>query len=121
MQDLDIFIVKSAVENLSKLNDSIYFQAQKEGYHHLVTKTSDGKQTSIYIFKGLQNKDLVQGLFNDYTYATETTVYGGKVVSIEEYVATEYSKSPTRLKVKVDNGDTYSITQVAKVHLKLEV
>lgn len=121
MQDLDIFIIKSAIENLSKLNDSIYFQAQKEGYHHLVTKTSDGKQTSIYLFKGLQNKPVIESLLNDYTYTTEAKVYGGKVISIEEYVATEYSKSPTRLKVKVDNGETYSITQVAKVHLKLDL
>jgi hypothetical protein len=119
MQNIDIAIVKSAFENLTKLNDKVYFEAQKEGYHQMVTKTSDGVQTSLYIFNELKNRPEIEALINEHEFTTEAKIYFGKVTSIAEYTATEFSKAPTRIKVTVDNGESFSIPQVAKGHLKV--
>lgn len=119
MQNIDIAIVKSAFENLAKLNDKVYFEAQKAGYHQMITKTSDGVQTSLYIFNELKNRPQIETLINEYEFTTEAKVYFGKVTSITEYTATEFSNAPIRIKVTVDNGENFSIPQVAKTHLKV--
>jgi hypothetical protein len=85
MQNIDIAIVKSAFENLTKLNDKVYFEAQKEGYHQMVTKTSDGVQTSLYIFNELKNRPEIEALINEHEFTTEAKIYFGKVTSIAEY------------------------------------
>lgn len=121
MTNLDIAILKSSFENLDKLNDRIYFEAKRDGYHHLITETKDGIQQSLYIFKDLENKDFVETIMNGYEYLNEADVYFGKIKKLEEYAAIEYTNKPTRIKVFVDNGDVYDIPQIAKEHLKIEM
>lgn len=121
MDNLDIAIIKSSFQNLEKLNDRIYFEAERNGYHHLTTETKNGIQQSLYIFNELKNKAFVETLLNGYEYLNEADIYFGKVDKLEEYIAKEYTGKPTRIKIFVDNGDTYDIPQIAKGHLKIEL
>ena len=120
-KELDIAIVKSSFENLERLNERIYSEALRDGYHHLTTETRTGIQQSLYVFKNLKNKELVKTLLTGYEYLNEAKVYFGKVEKIEEYTASEYSGKPTRIKLTVDNGETYDIPQEAKGHLRIEL
>lgn len=121
MKDLDIAIVKSSFQNLENLNDRIYFEAERNGYHHLTTENKNGIQRSIYIFKDLKNKSLIETLLSGYEYLNSSDIYFGKVSNLQEYVATEYSGKPIRIKVFVDNGEVYDIPQIAKGHLKIDI
>jgi hypothetical protein len=119
--ELDIAVVKSSFENLEKLNDRIYFEAEREGYHHLTTETKDGIQQSLYVFKNLKNKEIIESLLKGYEYLNEADIYFGKIDKINEYIAIEYSGMPTRITLSVDNGETYDIPQGAKEHLNIEL
>ena len=116
---LEIAVLKSSFENLDKLNDRIYFEAEKEGYFHLITETKEGIQQSLYIFKNLKNKDFIHTLLRGYEYLNECDIYFGKINKIEEYQAKEYTGSPIRLKITTDNNENYDIPLDAKEYLKL--
>lgn len=120
MQNIEIAIVKTAVENLSKLNDKIYFAAKKEGYHQMVSKSSAGVQTAIYVFNNLENREEVEAILNDFEFSSDAQITFGPVIKISEYIATEFSKSPKRLKVTAEGGESFSLPITAKSHLKLD-
>jgi hypothetical protein len=119
MKNLDIVVIKSSLENLDKLNNRIYFEVERDGYHNHSTGTKEGIKTSIFIFNNLKNKDLLQTIVNGHEYVNKVDIYFGKIDTMEEYVAIEYSGKPTRLKIELDNGISYDIPKNAKEHLKL--
>jgi hypothetical protein len=119
MNNLNIAIIKSSFQNLEKLNDRIYFEADKNGYFHLTTETKNGIQQSLFIFNGLKNKAHIEILINGYEYSNDAEVYFGKIEKLEEYISTEYSGHPIRIKIFVDNGEAYDIPLLSKEHLKL--
>ncbi len=118
---LEIAVLKSSFENLEKLNDRIYFEAEREGYFNLTTETKKGIQHSLYIFKNLKNRDFIYTLLKGYEYLNECDIYFGKINKIEEYKAKEYTGSPIRLKLTTDNNEIYDIPLDAKEHLNIEL
>jgi hypothetical protein len=117
MQNLDILVVTSSFEHIEKLNHQIYHDIKREGYHNLVTETNEEIQLSLTIFKNIQNLDFLTVLVNGYEYLNNTTIYLGKVVRLEKYIASEYKGSPTRIKVILDNNQNYDIPLIALEHL----
>ncbi len=119
MKNLDIVIIKSSFENLTKLNDQIYFEVERDGYYNHTTETKDGIKTSIFVFNNLKDKSVLQSIVNGYKYENKVDVHFGIITNLEEYVATEYSGNPTRLKIHLDNENIYDIPKTAKKYLKL--
>lgn len=121
MANLEIVVISSSFEHVELLNERIYHEVEREGYHNLTTETKEGIQKSLTIFKNLKNRDFLQTLISGYEYLNDTSIYFGKVLKIEKYRATEYSGSPTRLKVLADNNQLYSVPENAEKHLQIEL
>jgi hypothetical protein len=114
---LDIVVITSSFNYVEKLNKQIYQEIEREGYHNLVTETKDGIQQSLTIFRGIKNLDFLKRLVSGYEYLNDTTIYLGKVMWLEKYLATEYKGTPTRIKVIADNNQQYDIPLIALEHL----
>lgn len=121
MSNLEIVVISSSLENIEILNDRIYYEVEREGYHNLTTETKEGIQQSLTIFKNLKNRDFLQTLISGYEYLNDTSIYFGKVIKVEKYIATEYSGLPTRLKVLADNNQFYSVPENAEKHLQIKI
>ena len=121
MESLDILIIISSFKNLDILEDRIYSEIERDGYFNLTTETKDGIQQSIFIFKNLKNKALLDSLHNGYAYLNYSDTYFGKVIKMEKYVAKEYTGSPIRIMVHADNGKIYDIPEKANDHLNCAV
>ena len=121
MEDLDIVIIQSSFENIELLTERIYNEIERDGYHNLVTETKNGIQKSLTIFKQIKNREFLKTLISGYEYLNNSTIYLGKVLKIEKYVAKEYSDKPIRLKVFVDNGKYYDLPLIAETHLEIEI
>ncbi len=119
MENLEVVILKTQSENLAKLNDKIYAEVEREGYHNHTTVTAEGLKTSIFVFNKLKDKDQLQGIINGYTYENKLSVYFGTVSNVEEYIAKEYSGKPKRIRIHLENGESYDLPKMAKLHLKL--
>ena len=121
MEDFDIVIIQSSFKNIELLNQRIYDDIEREGYHNLVTETKNGIRQSLTIFKRIKNKQFLTTLISGYEYLNDCSIYIGKVLKIEKYIAKEYSGNPVRLKVFVDNGEHYDLPLVAETHLGIEL
>ena len=121
MEHLDILIIKSSFENLEKLQKRIYLETEKAGYFNVITETKNGIEKSIFIFNELKNKSFLETLIAGYTYLNNSDIYFGKIKKIEEYVATEFNGSPIRIKIYLENNDTYDIPIEAKEHLNIPI
>jgi hypothetical protein len=107
MDDLDIVIITSSFENINLLNERIYHEIKRLGYHNLITETKNGIQQSLTIFRQIKNEAFLDTLLSGYEYLNDSTIYIGKVVKVEKYIAKEFTGSPIRIKFFVDNGKTY--------------
>lgn len=121
MDSLEMLVMNSSFEHIEKFNERIYHEIEREGYHSLTTETKKGIKQSLTIFKNLKNRDFLQTLISGYEYLNDTSIYFGKVIKLDKYIAKEYSDSHTRIKVLADNNQLYSIPEIAEEHLKIKI
>ncbi len=120
MKNIEILIITSGFNNLEKLSERIYFEIDRDGYHNLTTETKDGIQKVIFVFNNLKNKQLLDTLISGYEYLNDSNMYFGKVKKIESYIAKEYTGSPIRVRMFVDNGEIIDAPEIAISHLQIE-
>ena len=86
-----------------------------------MTETKEGIQQSLTIFKNIRNLDFLKRLVTGYEYLNDTTIYLGKVIRLEKYIAKEYKGAPTSISVTADNNLQYDIPLIALEHLGLRL
>jgi hypothetical protein len=89
MEELTFVFVKSAFEFVDTLNERIYNEAERDGYHNLVTETQDGITQSVTIFKNLKNIEHIKMIIDGYEFLNDSAIQFGKVKTIEKYLAKE--------------------------------
>jgi hypothetical protein len=120
MEELTFVFVKSAFEFVDTLNERIYNEAERDGYHNLVTETQDGITQSVTIFKNLKNIEHIKMIIDGYEFLNDSAIQFGKVKTIEKYLAKEYSNSPVRLKVMTEFDELFDLPVDAIEHLGLD-
>lgn len=117
IDNLDIVVITSSFNYVEKLNKQIYQEIERDGYHNLLTETKEGIQQSLTIFKNIRNFDFLKRLVSGYEYLNDTTIFLGRVIHLEKYIAKEYKGAPIRIKVTADNNREYDIPLIALEHL----
>jgi hypothetical protein len=116
LDSLTFILIKSGLEHVDRLNERIYNEADRDGYHNLTTETKEGLTSSVIIFKNLKNADHVKVLLDGYEFLNNSRVSFGKVKAFDKYLAKEYSGSPVRIKVKTEFDDDFDLPLDALDH-----